>query len=137
MKSVWQQKIDERIARIAAHIEEAGEPVSLPEISDALGIPEVTMRDTLRRMRGRVDDGRPRIIRIGAWRPCVGRKGSPAALYVLGEGRDAPRPKSDPKEHGRRYREKYRMVLLYRKRAERRPVSVWEQLGGIGRWAHV
>lgn len=126
----WQRMIDAKLERIVEFLGEHPRQ-TIDEIVEALDMPKTTLYSDLRRLRGEGDDGRPRRVRISAWRPIVGqgKGGAPAPLYSLGTFPDARRPKrASRREYGKRHRAKYGTLLALRKRAKRGEINVWYAL---------
>lgn len=67
-------------------------------------------------------------VHVCAWQEMVGSAGSPAAIFRLGAGKDAPLPTLSVAKRCARYREKHAGTLRAKRFAKTRPVSPFSRL---------
>jgi hypothetical protein len=94
---------------------------SRKELALRLGLGQTTIHWAVSQLR---KNGR---IRIAGWRRMVGKSGGMAALFGVGAGRDACRPKPATAASKRRYALKNRKLILLRRAARKHPFS-WTRL---------
>lgn len=109
---------------VRQYMQEAGEPVSVTQLAEALSVTRETIHTCFRLWRQA--EGRP--FYVADWRRAPGNT-YPAPLYMLGNKPDVPRPqRANASERNRRYRQKLGAVLRVRRAAKRGPVNPFLQL---------
>lgn len=102
-------------------------PMSTQELAEYLGISLRYAQEYMVAMRNMGTINRKRL-RIVGWNSALEerRSGSPAPIYAIGTGKDAPKPEPlTEKETAKRYWDKYKSVQNAKRRVR---VNVWHGL---------
>ncbi|MFP3705939.1 hypothetical protein [Paraburkholderia tropica] len=86
-------------------------PMTIAELAEELGKPKKTVNSCVSSARA----GKVKHFYIKDWRRQVGRSGLPAAIFALGNRRDAPYPGADKKTTDRRSYEKHKAIIKLRR----------------------